>query len=98
MAQVGRLPIRGELVAGPSGYEIEVLDADPRRIRRVRILRSSNRPVERDREGRRRFKTSETTSPVIAPASAADTPAAEAAKEPAKSPPAGDRPKTSGQL
>jgi CBS domain containing-hemolysin-like protein len=93
VAQVGRLPIRGELVSGPSGYEIEVLDADPRRIKKVRIHRSNNRPVERDREGRRRFKTSETASPAIAPASASDAPAAEAVK----SAPAGDRPKTSGQ-
>ena len=33
----GRVPSRGELVAGPNGLEFEVLDADPRRIKRVRI-------------------------------------------------------------
>lgn len=33
----GRVPIRGELVKHPSGVEFEVLDADPRRIRRLRI-------------------------------------------------------------
>jgi CBS domain containing-hemolysin-like protein len=33
----GRVPIRGELVTHPSGLEFEVLDADPRRIKRLRI-------------------------------------------------------------
>jgi CBS domain containing-hemolysin-like protein len=36
----GRLPLRGEVIAGPELFEIEVLDADPRRIKRVRISRS----------------------------------------------------------
>src|SRR2546423_2262267 len=31
VAQVGRLPGRGEVIAGPGNFEIEVLDADPRR-------------------------------------------------------------------
>src|SRR5215212_878648 len=35
----GRVPSRGELVAGPNGLEFEVLDADPRRVKRVRIHR-----------------------------------------------------------
>ncbi len=67
MAQAGRLPLRGELVAGPEGFEIEVLDADPRRIKRVRIHRNQNRPIERDREGRRRYSAPDTASPAIAP-------------------------------
>ncbi len=33
----GRVPIRGELIAHPSGLEFEVLEADPRRIRRLRF-------------------------------------------------------------
>lgn len=33
----GRVPVRGEMIAHPAGYEFEVLDADPRRIKRVRI-------------------------------------------------------------
>jgi CBS domain containing-hemolysin-like protein len=37
VTRVGRLPARGEVVPGPNGFEIEVLDADPRRIKRVRI-------------------------------------------------------------
>ena len=34
---VGRVPTRGELIAHPSGLEFEILDADPRRIKRVRV-------------------------------------------------------------
>ncbi len=33
----GRIPARGELVHHPSGIEFEVLDADPRRIKKIRI-------------------------------------------------------------
>jgi CBS domain containing-hemolysin-like protein len=33
----GRVPIRGELVRHPSGVEFQVLDADPRRVKRLRI-------------------------------------------------------------
>ncbi len=36
-AIAGRLPARGEIVAGPQGYEFEVLDADPRRLKRIKI-------------------------------------------------------------
>jgi len=35
--RIGRVPVRGELVAGPGEFEIEILDADPRRVKRVRI-------------------------------------------------------------
>jgi CBS domain containing-hemolysin-like protein len=36
-ALAGRVPARGELVSHPSGLEFRVLDADPRRIRRLRL-------------------------------------------------------------
>ncbi len=35
----GRVPQRGEVVSHPEGLEFEVLDADPRRIKRLRIRR-----------------------------------------------------------
>jgi len=35
----GRVPVRGEIVAGDDGIEFEILDADPRRIKRLRISR-----------------------------------------------------------
>jgi CBS domain containing-hemolysin-like protein len=38
--RIGRVPVRGELVPGPGPFEIEVLDADPRRVKRVAIHRS----------------------------------------------------------
>ena len=34
---LGRLPQRGEIITHPAGIEFEVLDADPRRVRRLRI-------------------------------------------------------------
>ena len=37
----GRVPSRGEVIAGPQGLEFEVLDADPRRLRRLRIARAA---------------------------------------------------------
>ena len=36
-ALAGRVPQRGEVIVHPKGYEFEVVDADPRRIRRLRI-------------------------------------------------------------
>ncbi len=36
-ALLGRVPVRGELVRHPSGLEFEVLDADARRLKKVRI-------------------------------------------------------------
>ena len=84
MTQVGRLPLRGEVVPGPAGFEIEVLDADPRRIKKVRIHRSKDRPIERDRDGRRRYTPDATASPAIAPAA-----------EETKSPPQATDPNTS---
>ncbi|MEJ0043704.1 MAG: hemolysin family protein [Rhizomicrobium sp.] len=34
---LGRVPQRGEIVTHPSGYEFEVLEADPRRVKRLRV-------------------------------------------------------------
>jgi magnesium and cobalt transporter len=34
---VGRLPLRGEIIPHPSGFEFEILEADPRRIKRLRL-------------------------------------------------------------
>jgi CBS domain containing-hemolysin-like protein len=35
----GRVPQRGEVISHPAGFEFEITDADPRRIKRVRIRR-----------------------------------------------------------
>ena len=37
VALIGRVPVRGELIHHPSGLEFEILDADPRRIKKLRI-------------------------------------------------------------
>ncbi len=37
-ALVGRVPARGEIVLHPGGIEFEVLDADPRRVKRLKII------------------------------------------------------------
>ncbi len=85
MSRAGRLPLRGELVAGPEGFEIEVLDSDPRRIKKVRIHSSKNVRIERDREGRRRYRPSDAAADAaltLAPSSAqsAETAADETTK------------------
>src|SRR3954465_13630958 len=57
---VGRLPVRGEVISGPGHYEVEVLDADPRRVKRLRISTRKERPAPRtQRESRRREAPSE---------------------------------------
>ena len=33
----GRVPARGEVIAHPDGYEFEITDADPRRVKRLRM-------------------------------------------------------------
>jgi CBS domain containing-hemolysin-like protein len=42
---VDRVPARGEIVAHPSGLEFEVLEADPRRIKRVRVRQRPSAPA-----------------------------------------------------
>jgi CBS domain containing-hemolysin-like protein len=41
--RAGHVPVRGELVPGPESFEAEVLDADPRRIKKVKIYRRKDR-------------------------------------------------------
>ncbi len=43
-ALAGRLPQRGEVIAHPAGFDLEVVDADPRRVKRVRV-RPAPRPT-----------------------------------------------------
>jgi CBS domain containing-hemolysin-like protein len=51
VSRLGRVPVKGELVAHESGIELEVLDADPRRIKRLRIhRRSGSATAEANRE------------------------------------------------
>ena len=68
VTRAGRLPLRGELISGPGLFEFEVLDADPRRIKRVRITRLKERR-ERPRDLRRRGEAEQVPT---APAHGAD--------------------------
>ncbi|MEP7030433.1 MAG: hemolysin family protein [Pseudolabrys sp.] len=84
VTRAGRLPLRGQLIPGPGLYEFEVLDADPRRVKRVRITRLKERR-DKAREPRKRGEPDAvlagTTPPVIsvddvpAPKDARATPA-----------------------
>ena len=49
MSLTDRVPARGELVTHPSGIAFEVLDADPRRIKRLRVRNAPPKP-EQDKE------------------------------------------------
>ncbi len=42
----GRVPIRGELIAHPAGLEFEILEADPRRLKRLRVRRPGHAATE----------------------------------------------------
>lgn len=42
----GRVPTRGEVVPHPDGHEFEVLDADARRIKRLRVRLHADAPAE----------------------------------------------------
>ncbi|HUO97904.1 MAG TPA: hemolysin family protein [Rhizomicrobium sp.] len=44
---VGRVPQRGEIVADPGGAEFEVLEADPRRVKRLRIRPPSSQAADK---------------------------------------------------
>ncbi len=60
-ALAGHVPGRGEIVPARDGFEFEILDADPRRVKRVRIVRSA--VPEPDREGRRTADAADSASP-----------------------------------
>ncbi|MFK8253593.1 CBS domain-containing protein [Ancylobacter terrae] len=55
----GRVPVRGEIVAGPGGFEIEVLDADPRRVKRLRLVPAGEAGARRTARRRERTASGE---------------------------------------
>ena len=61
--KAGHLPVRGELVPGPEPYEAEVLDADPRRVKRVRIYLRKNRRPAAPREPAARVQAARAVAP-----------------------------------
>jgi hypothetical protein len=59
--------VRGEVISGPGNFEIEVLDADPRRVKRLRIGMRKERAAPRATRRRE-------ISPDAAGAQTTDTP------------------------
>ena len=91
-ALAGRVPVRGELIEGPRDIEFEVLDADPRRVKRVRIRKAVRRNEERANRPRRgRAGKGEETAPAAESPVAAHTaaPDAEAPQDTARAHAAG---------
>jgi hemolysin (HlyC) family protein len=71
VTRAGRLPVRGELIPGPGLFEFEVLDADPRRIKRVRIIRLKERR-DKPRGERRRGEPDAVLAGTTPPSMTAD--------------------------
>jgi CBS domain containing-hemolysin-like protein len=76
--RAGHVPVRGELVPGPGSFEAEVLDADPRRIKKVKIYR---------RKDRRTVPARDLPAPVKAPVARAAAPPEESNRPNPSSPP-----------
>ena len=74
VTHVGRLPVRGEVISGPANFEIEVLDADPRRVKRLRIATRKERAAVRAQRESRRREASPEAGPIQANDSANPTP------------------------
>ena len=77
--RIGRVPVRGELVPGPGPFEIEILDADPRRVKKLKIYRSLDRQNGKNREMRRQPPGAPLTPPG-APSSPVPMPSDESVK------------------
>jgi CBS domain containing-hemolysin-like protein len=58
-SELGRVPARGEVVQALPGFEFHVMDADPRRVKRVRIIRKRQAPRRRPARGEAAAKKNE---------------------------------------
>ncbi len=79
--RAGHVPVRGELVPGPETFEAEVLDADPRRVKRARIYRRKDRRPAAAREQAAAVKTPP-TRPTPSPRDEANRPNTNAQRTP----------------
>lgn len=75
---LGRIPVRGEVIPSFAGYEFEILEADPRRIRRVRIVRAKRRTARPAAQGREQPAADEVAEPVALAAEPVTEPSAPA--------------------
>lgn len=71
---LGRIPARGEVVEAIPGFEFHILDADPRRIKRVRIVRK--KAIRRQR-GAVKGETENVSAAAAPPDGEPDSPADE---------------------
>jgi CBS domain containing-hemolysin-like protein len=85
VTRAGRLPLRGELISGQGLFEFEVLDADPRRIKRVRITRLKEKR-ERPRGERKRGEPDAVLAGTTPPGLAAEDASKDAAPSGARRP------------
>jgi CBS domain containing-hemolysin-like protein len=69
---LGRIPVRGEVVQAVPGFEFQILDADPRRIKRVRILRKRALARRRQAKGEGEALIAPTAPTALLPAPSED--------------------------
>ena len=67
---LGRSPVRGELVQAVPGFEFQILEADPRRIKRVRIMRRKALTRRRPKGEGEALLTDQTPTILLPPPSA----------------------------
>jgi CBS domain containing-hemolysin-like protein len=61
--KAGRVPGRGEIITGVGDYEFEILDADPRRVKKVKIYRSAKAQKRLAARRRRAGQASDSQTP-----------------------------------
>lgn len=59
----GRVPVRGEIITGADGVEFEILDADPRRVKRLRIQKRALESAQPKRTRRRKADDKDEAEP-----------------------------------
>lgn len=70
---LGRIPVRGEVVQALPGFEFHVLDADPRRIKKVRITRRRGAVRRRPAKGEGEAGSADPNAPQSADGPAGET-------------------------
>jgi CBS domain containing-hemolysin-like protein len=95
--RIGRVPVRGELVPGPGPFELEILDADPRRVKKLKIYRGLHRQNGQLDKSREIKSLATTVGTPASPASPQPTSAsAPGTSTPTASPPATPQPPVTG--
>ncbi|WP_117195369.1 hemolysin family protein [Rhizobium terrae] len=71
-SELGRIPVRGEVVQAVPGFEFQILEADPRRIKRVRIMRKRTLGRRRPAKGEAEAAIADQTPQALLPPPARD--------------------------